>query len=93
MDVDYMLVCGYIWRKTSDPVVGWELIKGLNSRDPFLREIAKDILVGCGKASMNLLESAFAAGSVTPDSGASCMMEIFRARCKDEWTDWEQPTN
>ena len=93
MDLDYMLVCGIIWRKTSDPVVGWELINGLNSQDPHIRQVAKQILVDCGQPSMNLLESAFVLGTVTLESAGDCMTELFRAQLKQELTDWEQPSS
>jgi hypothetical protein len=93
MDVDYMLVCGLIWQKTADRVAGWELIKGLNSRDPHLREVAKTILVECGEPAMSLIESAFAFGSVTADSAGPCLAEIFRAQSKEEWTNWEPASN
>lgn len=56
-DVEYILVCGIIWKKTADLVVGWELIRGLNSHDQYLREIANGILVECGQPSMELLEN------------------------------------
>ena len=88
-----MLVCGIIWRKTSDPVVGWELINGLNSGDPHIRQVAKQILVECGQPSMNLLENAFALGSVTLESAGGCMAELFRTQLKQELTDWEQPSS
>jgi len=93
MEVDYMLVCGYIWRKTSDPIVGWELIDGLNSRDSRIRQVVKEILVECGHPSMILLESAFTVGRVTPESAGECMAELFRAQLKEELTDWEQASN
>jgi len=88
-----MLVCGIIWRKTEDVVAGWELINGLKSRHPNVRQVAKAILVECGEPSMNLLESAFAVGSVTPDSAGACIAEIFRAQSREEWTDWEPASN
>jgi hypothetical protein len=93
MDLDYLLVCGIIWRETGDCVAGWELINGLNSRDPRLRQVAKESLVECGKPSMNLLESAFATGIVTPESAGACIAELFRAQSKDDWTNWEQTSN
>ena len=93
MEVDYMLVCGVIWQETGDPVAGWELISGLNSRDLCVRLIAKEILVESGNPSMNLLESAFALGSVTPDSAGACMAELLRAQSRKEWTNWEPPSN
>jgi len=92
-DIHYILVCGVIWQKTADVAAGWELIRALNSEDPCLREIAKQILVECGQPSMTLLESAFANGSVTPDSAGECIAEIFRTQSKVVWTAWEQPSN
>ena len=77
MNVDYMLACGIVWRRTADPVAGWGLIEGLASKDPCIQEIAKTILVQCGESSMSLLESAVAAGMVSPDSAAPCMAEIL----------------
>lgn len=92
-DDEIEMVCAIIWRKTSDPVVGWELIDDLNSQDPHIRQVAKQILVECGQPSMNLLESAFALGRVTPESAGDCMPEFFRAQLKQELTDWEQPSS
>jgi len=88
-----MLVCGIIWRKTSDPVVGWELIDGFNSQDPHIRQVAKQILLECGQPSMDLLERALALGRVTLESAGDCMAELFRAQLKQELTDWEQPSS
>ena len=86
MDVDYMLACGIIWRKTADPVAGWELIEGLESQDPHVRQIAQTILVECGEPSLSLLESAIATGTVTLDSAGACMAEILLARTQQQWT-------
>lgn len=86
MDVDYMLACAIVWRSTADPVAGWELIEGLESKDPCIQEIAKTILVQCGEPSMNLLESAVAAGIVSPDSAGPCMAEILGAQRRDTTT-------
>jgi hypothetical protein len=93
MELDYMLVCGVIWQETGHITAGWELIHGLKSRDLCVRLIAKEILVETGKRSMNLLESAFAVGSVTPDSAGACLAELFRAQSKEEWTGWEPSSN
>jgi hypothetical protein len=92
-DVQYMLVCGIIWKERADLVAGWELIRGLNSQDRLLREIAKGILVECGQPSMELLESAFANGGVTPDSAGECISELFRVQSKEAWTSWEQTSD
>lgn len=77
MDVDYMLSCGVVWRRTADPVAGLELIGALESEDLHIRQIAKTILVECGEPSMSLLESALAEGVVSPDSAVPCMAEIL----------------
>lgn len=77
MDVDYILACGIVWRRTADPVAGWELIEGLESKDPCIQEIAKMLLVDCGESSMKLLELAVVSGIASPDSAGSCMAEIL----------------
>ena len=66
MNADYMLACGVVWRKTADPEAGWELVEGLESRDPALRVLAQTLLVESGENSMGLLEGALAAGIVRP---------------------------
>lgn len=84
MRVDYLLACGMVWRRTADPVAGWQLIEGLESKDPCIQEIAKTLLVDCGEPSMRLLESAVAVGIVRPESAAPCMAEILGARRQDD---------
>lgn len=79
MDTNYMLACGIVWRKTADPEAGWELVEGLASRDPRLRLLAQTLLVENGEDSMCLLESAVAAGVVSPDAAGPCMAEILRS--------------
>lgn len=93
MEVDYMLACGIIWRKTADPLAGWELIEGLESKDPCIRQIAKTILVKCGEPSMYLLESAVAAGSVSQDSAGPCMAEILGTHREDDFVVCGQSVN
>ena len=93
MDLDYLWVCGLIWRNTSDAVAGAELINGLASRDPHIRQLAKEILMASGQAAMNLLESAFADGRITPESAGECLAQLFRTQHKEELTDWEQACN
>jgi hypothetical protein len=80
MEVDYMLACGILWRTTADPEAGWELVEGLESRDPELRLLAQSLLVESGENSMGLLESALVAGAVNPDLAGPCMAEILRSR-------------
>ena len=79
MQVDYMLACGIVWRRTADPVAGWGLIEGLESKDPCIQEMAKTLLVECGEPSMKLLESAVAMGIVNPETAGPCMAEILGA--------------
>ncbi len=78
MNPDYMLACGILWRKASDPEAGWELIEGLNSFDPEVRSMARRLLVGNRQESMRLLECALATGEVSPEAACSCMAEILR---------------
>ena len=80
MNADYMLACGVVWRKSADPEAGWELLEGLESRDPALRVLAHTLLVESGDNSIGLLESALAAGVVNPDVAGPCMAEILRIR-------------
>jgi hypothetical protein len=80
MDIDYVLACGIVWRKTADPEAGWELIEGLESEDPQLRLLAQTLPVEGGESSIGLLENALAAGVVNPDIAVPCMAEILRIR-------------
>jgi len=80
MELDYVLACGIVWRKTADPEAGWELIEGLESEDPQLRGLAQTLLVEGGESSMGLLEDALVAGVVNPDIAVPCMAEILRIR-------------
>lgn len=80
MNVDDVLACGIVWRKTADPEAGWELIDGLKCRDPEVRLLAQTLLVESGEGSMGLLESALAVGIVEPDLACPCMAEILRIR-------------
>ena len=75
-----MLACGVVWRKTADPEAGWDLVEGLESKDPQLRLLAQSLLVESGESSMGLLESALAAGVVNPEVAGPCMAEILRIR-------------
>ena len=88
MDADYIAACGIVWRKTADPVAGWELVEGLESEDQEVRMLAQTLLAECGEASMSLLESAVAAGVVDPNLAGPCMVEILRSRklTIDDWS-------
>ena len=61
MNTDYVLACGVVWRRTADPEAGWDLVEGLESRDPELRLLAQTFLVESGEHAIGLLESALAA--------------------------------
>lgn len=86
MNVDYMLACGVVWRKTADPEAGWDLIDGLKSTDPEVRLLAQTFLVESGENSMGLLESALVAGIVDPSVACPCLAEIFRIRYAKQMT-------
>jgi hypothetical protein len=79
MDANYMLACGIVWRKTTDPEAGWELVEALQSSDPSLRMLAQTFLVETGKDSMDLLEGAVARGALSPEVAGPCMAEILRS--------------
>jgi hypothetical protein len=79
VDVNYMLACGIVWRKTTDPEAGWELVEGLQSSNPDLRLLAHIFLVETGKDSMDLLEGAVARGDLSPEVAGPCMAEILRS--------------
>ena len=78
MEASYVLACGIVWRKTSDPEAGWELVEALESADRRLRSLAQALLVESGEPSMDLLENAVAAGKISPQVAAPCMAEILR---------------
>ena len=80
MNTDYMLACGIVWAKTGDPEAGWELVEALESDDLRVRALAQALLVDSGEHSMHLLESALAAGAVSPEAAGPCMAEILRSR-------------
>ncbi len=77
MNPDYLLACGVVWRSTADPEAGWELVEGLESRDPQLRLLAQTFLVESGTKSMGLLEEALAAGMVSSEVVGPCMAQIL----------------
>ncbi len=78
MNADYLLACGIVWCKTADPEAGWELVDALESKDCRVRALAHALLVDGGEYSLRLLESALAAGAVSPEAASSCMAEIIR---------------
>jgi hypothetical protein len=78
MNTDYVLACGVVWRRTSDPEAGWDLVDGLKSRDPDIRVLAQTLLIQSGESSMGLLESALAVGIIDTDVAGPCMAEILR---------------
>jgi hypothetical protein len=78
MDAIYILTCAIVWRKTADPEAGWELVAGLQSRDPQLQFLAQTLLVESGEEAMGLLERALTIGAVSPQAAAPCMAEILQ---------------
>jgi hypothetical protein len=82
MDHEDLFECGVLWRNTADSEAGWELIRGLQSFDPGLRSVAKVLLVENGRRSMQLLEDALAAGSLSPYIAGQCMAEILREQIR-----------
>ena len=94
MDADYLVACGFVWRKTLDPVAGWELVEGLESEDQEVRLLAQSLLAESGEASMNLLESAVAAGAINPESAGPCMAAILRSKNRiGDWINCERTLN
>jgi hypothetical protein len=86
MNPEYMIACGIVWRKTADPEAGLELVDGLESPDPRVRALAQALLIDGAESSMCLLESALAAGVVSPEAAGRCMAEIFRGgQAKGMW--------
>lgn len=77
MEADYIVACGVVWRKTSDPVAGSELIQGLQSEDEDIRFLAQTILAESGESSMSLLETAVSSGLVNPEFAGPCMAAIL----------------
>jgi hypothetical protein len=93
MDVDYILACGVVWQETADLFAGSELVEALECNDPYIQLTAKAILVQGGEPSMDLLESALAAGIVSPESASSCMAEILGAQGQRDFFFGEQFSN
>ena len=80
MNLDYVIACGLVWRKTGDPEAGWELIEALESADPSVRAVARLLLVDKGEDSLLLLEDALVTGAINRATASGCMAEIMRNR-------------
>jgi len=94
MEPDYIVACGFVWRKTLDPVAGSELVEGLQSEDQEIRLLAQAILAESGEASMSLLESAVANGVVNPEFAGPCMAAILRSQNRlGDWASCERTRN
>ena len=78
MNADYMLTCGIVWCKATDPEAGWELLEGLKCVDPNVRLLAQTLLLESGEKSVRLLECALMNGEVTPEIAGPCIAEILR---------------
>jgi hypothetical protein len=79
MDPDYMLACGIVWSKTADPYAGSELVEGLASPDPELRQFAWKMLLHRRDKAMAILEGAVGTGVLTPEVAGPCIVELLRA--------------
>jgi len=94
MEADYLVACGVVWRKTADPVAGWELVEGLQADDQEIRLLAPTILADSGGASMTLLESAVANGVLTPEFAGPYMAAILRSQNRlGDWVTCERRQN
>jgi len=94
MDADYIVACGVVWRKTSDPVAGSELLEGLQSEDREIRFLAQTILAETGEVSMSLLEGAVADGVVNPEFAGPCIAAILRSQNREGgWVTCERTEN
>ena len=85
VDADHLLACELSWRTTADRKSGEELVRSLQSSDPNLRLLAETLLTVNGRQqSLELLESALAAGWLSPDLSAQCMVELVCRRISGE---------
>jgi hypothetical protein len=57
IDLESLLACGVVFRRTADPEAGWKLLEGLESPDPVVRILAQTLLVAGGSASMHVYNS------------------------------------
>ena len=94
MRADYIVACGIAWRKTADPVAGWELVEGLQSEDQEVSLLAQTLLAESGEASMSLLENAVATGAINPERAGPCMAAILRSQNRiEDWITCERTLN
>ena len=94
MKIDYIVACGVAWRKTADPVAGWELVEGLQSEDQEVSLLAETLLSESGEASMSLLENAVATGAINPERAGPCMAAILRSQNRlEDWVTCERTLN
>lgn len=77
MNKDFLLACGVLWRNTADLEAGWQLVDGLESRDPQVRLLAHAFLVEGGDESMRLLEEALSTGTVSTEIAGRCIAELL----------------
>ncbi len=69
MDYVYLFACGLLWSKCGDLGAGWELIAGLQSYDPNLRQLSLEMLARRPSGSQELLRQAFDFGALLPEDG------------------------
>lgn len=66
MDHFYLLACGMLFSKWGDMRAGWELIAGLQSYDPDLRQLSMEMLARRPSISQLLLRDAIDFGVLLP---------------------------
>ncbi len=69
MNCIYLFACGLLWSKYEDLRAGWELIGGLQSYDPTLRQLSLEMLVRRPSGSRQLLREALDFGALLPEDG------------------------
>ena len=66
MDHVYLFTCGMLFCKCGDVRAGWELIAGLQSYDPDLRQLSMEMLARRPSISQQLLRDAIDFGVLLP---------------------------
>lgn len=69
MDHAYAFLCGLLWSKVGDLRAGWELIAGLQSYDPDLRQLSFEMLARRPEGARQLLRDAVDFGVLLPEDG------------------------
>ena len=69
MNPIYLLVCGHFWSKHGDLRAGWELISGLQSYNPEIRQLSIEMLARRPSGSLRLVREALNFGALLPEEG------------------------